>query len=248
MTKRYQRKDWLEQKYCKESLDKVEIADTCGVSRSTVDYWMDKHGVERKYKEPDWLREKYWEEELSAGEMAEMCGVDRTTILYWMDCHGIERRGFSESSELMWRENEELRGEQRKRSERVFAQNPPPVVADGCHLEKTKEKISESLTGESNPRWRGGTSDYYGGRWDAKRAKAILADSEQCSSCGMPRAEHRKEYGRDLHVHHKIPVRVFDDVSDAHFEVNLVTVCVECHKKFDRISREWQERKMEVPA
>lgn len=76
----------------------------------------------------------------------------------------------------------------------------------------------------------------YGPEWDGIREKAITRDNSKCVSCGMGRDEHRDEYGEDLHVHHKKPLRLFKSREEAHQLDNLDTLCKACH-----LEREWAE-------
>jgi len=104
----------------------------------------------------------------------------------------------------------------------------PPHVESG-HTQETIEKMCEVKIGENNPMWQGGPSHDYGGRWYSAREKALDRDGHECLVCGD---------AEDLHVHHLIPVREFDDSEDAHYLENLMTVCVTCHPKVEKLSRE----------
>lgn len=70
--------------------------------------------------------------------------------------------------------------------------------------------------------------------WEKNRRKAKESDNYKCVDCGMTEEEHKKRddmFGEGLHVHHKKPVKEFEDVEEAHKLSNLVTVCDEDHKK-----------------
>jgi len=41
-------KEYLEEKYWKDSLNTVEIAKECSCDRKTIEYWMNKFGIERR--------------------------------------------------------------------------------------------------------------------------------------------------------------------------------------------------------
>lgn len=73
------------------------------------------------------------------------------------------------------------------------------------------------------------STNLYVGDWYSKRKQALERDSFQCVVCGMGREEHRDHFGRGLDVHHKTPVRDFDDPSDAHQLENLETLCRKHH-------------------
>jgi len=89
--------------------------------------------------------------------------------------------------------------------------------------------LEGSISGEENPRWRGGYEPYYGDGWLEARRETLERDSHECQDCGMTRDEHYDEYGADLEVHHKTPLRTFDDTADANKLSNLLTLCTRCH-------------------
>lgn len=110
-----------------------------------------------------------------------------------------------------------------------------------CRAEHTGNKLSQKRTGDGNPmygvtgddhhNYKGGYGQNYGKGWLEARRKAIDRDDEQCVDCGMIRSEHYDEYGFDLEVHHKTPIRTFNDTEEANELSNLVTLCVNCHQK-----------------
>lgn len=89
----------------------------------------------------------------------------------------------------------------------------------------------QNNSGEDAPYWKGGSINYYGESWHSQRRKAIDRDDEQCVDCGMTRDKHYDEYDKDLAVHHKTPIRTFEDTKRANKLSNLVTVCTNCHQK-----------------
>jgi hypothetical protein len=86
------------------------------------------------------------------------------------------------------------------------------------------------MYGEDNPAWSGGYDGYYGQNWNEERRNTLDAAEYKCELCGQSREEHYGEYGFDLDVHHRIPVRAFDNVEDANFQENLVVCCRNCHQ------------------
>lgn len=92
---------------------------------------------------------------------------------------------------------------------------------------------AEHMTGVDAPNWRGGHQAYYGPNWHAQRRAARKRDAYTCQRCGMT----ERELGRELDVHHKKPFREFgyirhtnDRYLDANRLVNLISLCVSCHK------------------
>lgn len=114
-----------------------------------------------------------------------------------------------------------------------------PAVAEKrrfCSTDCVGKWISEEITGEDHPRWRGGYEEYYGPNWPSQRRKAVIRDQARCQDCGMTEAESMAVFGEGLSVHHITPVREFivDGVLDyeqANQLENLVTLCRPCHSK-----------------
>lgn len=84
--------------------------------------------------------------------------------------------------------------------------------------------LSEYLSGQGHPRWKEGVG--YGSEWD--NISDLVRDKydNTCEVCG-------KRSDEKLPVHHIIPVREFDNVSDAHFDENLIVLCRSCHGKVE---------------
>jgi hypothetical protein len=103
-------------------------------------------------------------------------------------------------------------------------------------LTKTREAISKALKGKPHPNqsgknhynWKGGYFRRYDPRlWSYVRAVVIERDHNRCTTCGITNEQSLKTLGRELSVHHIIPVRVRPDLV---FEPdNLKTECCRCH-------------------
>ena len=94
--------------YHDEALSKTKIAEQCGVAESTVQYWMNKYGIEARgydeaqnkrrirngapYRDEETLRRLYWEDGFSQREIADKLGCGFPTVQTWMKRHGIELR------------------------------------------------------------------------------------------------------------------------------------------------------------
>lgn len=87
--------------------------------------------------------------------------------------------------------------------------------------------LSENVVGEDHHRWKGGGQPYYGTGWNRARAESRERDGYKCQYCGIS----EEDLPYELDVHHKTPVREFDDPSDAHTLENLVTLCRSCHRR-----------------
>lgn len=91
---------------------------------------------------------------------------------------------------------------------------------------------SLNQSGEDNPYWRGGYESEYGPQWPHVRQNVIERDDATCQWCGVSQEQHYRLYGRDVDVHHVLPVRTFTEPDDAHYAENLVTLCQICHLSF----------------
>lgn len=101
---------------------------------------------------------------------------------------------------------------------------------EDCH----RKWLSDAFTGEGHPNWEGGDTGSYGKGWNRVRNLALERDGYECVHCGKT----KDEIGRNPDVHHIIPVRVFEraqefTVADAHYLENVVSLCVDCHRKAD---------------
>lgn len=89
-------------------------------------------------------------------------------------------------------------------------------------------------TGKDSPVWKGGKL-YYGHNWEEQRQKALKRDGFECRTCGLSQGESYEQYNTDLHVHHRTPIREFEDRVDGNKLSNLVTVCCRCHMKWEHL-------------
>jgi 5-methylcytosine-specific restriction endonuclease McrA len=103
----------------------------------------------------------------------------------------------------------------------------------GCMAEFRTDRIGEDALA-----WKGGhdTYRYYGPNWDSQRQKALERDGYCCQSCGSVESE----LDCGLHVHHITPLREFGDGSATDYKIanaleNLVSLCAECHPKWENI-------------
>jgi len=108
-SKKYHDPEWLREKYHGEIMTLKEIADECGVSRTTISDWLDRHSIDKrtqketqrlrnagKHSDREWLAEQYHGKGRTLEDIANECDVDAVTIMNWMERHGIPRRGYSD--------------------------------------------------------------------------------------------------------------------------------------------------------
>lgn len=94
---------------------------------------------------------------------------------------------------------------------------------------------SKNMQGEDNPRYTGYVESYRPGFTFRLKEEIRERDESQCVCCGMSQDEHLEICDKRLHVHHIQPYHTFDNPRDAHFDSNLITLCYQCHSKWDQI-------------
>ena len=205
----------------------------------------------KRYHDAEWLRKKYHEEGMTQAEIADECGVSATAIRDWMKRHEIPRRdvegenhglyGTKRSDEVKQSISETLAGREYPEE---WCQRSSESHRGNSISDETRQKISESLRGMTRPEstrrkmsestmeamdgsWGGAPLQSYGPGWSAARRQVRERD-EVCQYCG------EEESGRNLDVHHIIPLRAFrksseHELSDGHALENLVLLCRQCH-------------------
>lgn len=137
----------------------------------------------------------------------------RTSTRYekYGDGYGAAK-GFKRSDEERKRVSE--------RNKRLYAGEGNPFYGKR-HSPETKATLSEKLSGENNPGWKGGVATLPYGPGFTRKFKRLIRerDNHTCQSCGVTRAE----YGQTLQVHH------IDHDKNNNDPTNLVTVCGRCN-------------------
>jgi 5-methylcytosine-specific restriction endonuclease McrA len=120
----------------------------------------------------------------------------------------------------------------------------PKCVSDGVGWVSNKSfgkdnpnwnnKYETFKAGSENCNWKGGVETDYGSTWPKWRRTIRDRDSGECQSCGAE---------SNIQIHHIVPRRSFDDVDDAHYNDNLVSLCRTCHKLVEHGSLECPEPK-----
>lgn len=83
--------------------------------------------------------------------------------------------------------------------------------------------------GPLNPNWQGAGRIYARGPHWQKIKRAIVSRDQVCQHCGTD---------GQLHVHHAIPFRMFDNADEANHPNNLIALCPPCHRREDA-KRKW---------
>jgi len=128
----YKDPEWLAEKYQEHTQE--EIAEMCGVSRTTITRWMQKHSLETRdgwqqadgqYKDPEWLRQKYVDERCSLKDIGDEFGVSKETIKYWIKKHNIPLRTKTEGIQASWEGAEQRRDDVGERFAKIHRVNRP---------------------------------------------------------------------------------------------------------------------------
>jgi DEAD/DEAH box helicase domain-containing protein len=69
----------------------------------------------------------------------------------------------------------------------------------------------------------------YGKAWNSIREDILIRDNNRCQMCGFQGSH------SSLHIHHKIPIRNFTNLKEAHSPDNLISLCPRCHKKAELV-------------
>lgn len=104
-----------------------------------------------------------------------------------------------------------------------------------CSDKCQNEWWSRNFSGENSPRWKGGGPWTYGSNWSKKRREALERDNYTCQGCGKKADECIEEFGKRLSVHHITPIREFEMVEKANTLDNLVSLCHQCHPRWEGI-------------
>lgn len=103
-------KPWLYEQYVEQEKSLLQIADSLGVSPTTVSRYRDEHGIESRHKgskapvgnvtplkSEEWLREQYVDQGKTLSEIAESLSVSSTTVNRYRDDHGIDSHNMSDA-------------------------------------------------------------------------------------------------------------------------------------------------------
>ncbi len=129
-----------------------------------------------------------------------------------------------EQSERFSGENNPMKNEETKGE--VIKKMTQTRKEQGSPWNKGENNGMYGKTGRDNPAWRGGGEDYYGESWVELRRNARKRDNYECQNCG----KREESIDRELDVHHIKPRRKFDNVENANYMENVITLCMSCHR------------------
>lgn len=108
----YQDKAWLYDQYWRRDRYIRAIAEDCGVSFSTIQRWLDKHGIQRRTKggvnaylfmqtmDYDAMHREYVQERKSVYQIADEYDISHSLAQSQLDGHGIDRRTKTHAAKL----------------------------------------------------------------------------------------------------------------------------------------------------
>lgn len=106
-----------------------------------------------------------------------------------------------------------------------FYRRPSSVKRSPCkYCSRECKGIDQS--GKNHYAWKDNqdhVTTYYGG-WEKRRDKRLEKDNYTCQECGSE---------KNLHVHHIVPYKNFEDPFKANKQSNLVTLCEKCHLSYE---------------
>jgi len=227
-----------------------ECANVLGVTRGAVDNWMRKHDIRETepYKDADVLEELYTEQGMSQEQIAEKYGLTQDTIAYWLEefdlskyecpkCervlpskpgmkmhhkfkHGESIAGYTLNCDYC---GEDFEREESHKGGKVF-----------CSQDCKYNWMSETMCGENHHSWKGGLKRDYGVGWNEEKKEEVRKrDGCKCRDCGITNERHNSVFGCSLHIHHIHPASEFEFGSERNALENLVTLCAECHMKWE---------------
>lgn len=254
----YRDEAWMREQYVEKDKFLADIASECDCSLSTVSRWLKNHGIEvrprgggkeiqRQRKVPDerltdseWLHEQYVERKRGTPDIADECGCHHCTVQEWLDRHDIETR----DSNLP--EYERLDDEEWLREQYISRGLSGYDIADevGCAFRTVYSSLRRKgietgyNLGDEHGNWSGGKARYGPGWNEEKRSAVRERDDRTCQDprCSVTQSQHLEEYDQKLHVHHLRKARDVDDPSERNAPDNLITLCLDCHKQWERIA------------
>ena len=231
----YRDRGWLTQQYIERNLSIAEVANSAGVSTTTLKRWLCKYGLKKPpgtrthwtfanesklYANKAWLEEQYIINGLDQASIAQLAGVSRHTIRSWMRKHGLQKPvGSWTVGRTPWSKGKRYR-------------------TGWSHTPEMRQRLSEQKRGEKNPQWKGGITkraiSFRRGMEDL-RPEILERDGYRCRLCGA-----RGGSSVRLDMHHILPVWARPDlVLDLE---NIVTVCHPCRLKIGGCEMEYAER------
>ena len=232
--------------YNNRDMTMFEMANKWNCSPHTISVWAEKHGIntviggeKTDRRRDDWFVEKY-NQGLSGYQIAEKSEISARRVYSILEENDVSIREPIDNIDVELLIEKYEKGDSYRDISKEFGITSGfinTILEDnGVDIRSKDEHFS--VKGEEHPAWKDGTVDWYGSKWQDIRKLAIKRDDYKCVECNMTVEEHVDEWGKDIEVHHKKPVREFENIEKAHRLDNLKTLCVSCHRNI-----EWEECK-----
>jgi transposase len=225
----------LQSLYQNEQLSLEEIGQKYNIKASTVSYWVNKFGFDKRLKPIPSKEEllKLRSHKLSIYVIAQRYGVSSGTIFGWLKRYQIYER--IANVKLSDDDLQRLYCVE-KLSARSIAQMcgcSKTTVLNRLHKIELNRNLSDAMllwakdhSGAKHPFWRGGVTlrwHYCCGTtaWIKLRNQILERDNYTCQDCGL-----KQDEIHSLDVHHDPPFHVIHDNKPEH----LVTLC-RCHMR-----------------
>lgn len=245
--------DWLYEQYVEKQKSTIEIAEENGISVATISRWLDRHGINTRSRgsalvadsrltDGSWLREQYVKHQKSVEEIADFCDCHRDTVSKWISRHDIEFRKPVQTeyeclSKRDWIYNQYVTEKKStiEIAETVGCSQQTVSAWLKRHGIETRDRVG---TGADHPRWSGGRVLYGAGWNEAKKREVRERDNHTCQDpgCSVTQDEHTEICGQKLHVHHLQKARDVDDPEERNAKENLITLCRDCHQRWEKIA------------
>lgn len=246
--------DWLYKEYVEKKKSTIEIAEENDIGGATVSRWLERHGINTRSRrsalvadshltDGSWLREQYVQHQKSVEEIADFCDCHRDTVSKWISRHGIQFRKPVQTeyeclSKRDWLYNQYATEGKSTIDIAEEVGCAPSTVNAWLHRHGVETRDRAVGTGPEHPRWSGGRV-FYGAGWNDDKKRVIRErDGRTCQEprCDMTQTEHLEKHGQKLHVHHLRKARDIDDPEERNEPENLITLCRECHGRWEKIA------------
>jgi hypothetical protein len=200
----YKDEDTMRRLYVDEQLSIQAIADKFDAGSTTIEQWLDRHGIKRRdyggkpddapYKDPDVLRELYIDEGLTRQGVADELGCTMGDVRYHMEKHNIMQEA------RPWRDTDLLR-------EKCEVENiPVPTLAErwGCgettiYWQLDKHDIERPRDAKENKRYTVPYNQIY----HRENGENYYVLVHRLVACAHGMIEPSEVYSGDTDIHHK---------------------------------------------
>jgi len=251
---KYRDEEWLREQYVERGLSGREVAEQIGCAHGTIYRWLDTHGIEtrsqsiertdKRLKNAEWLRAEYKDKGRDAESISEQldCGV--RTVYKWLNRLDILTASkMPERSRSRIEDGDWLRAayKEKGRTSVDIADElgcSHPTVLKWLDNHGIEARTSGFRVGEENTRWQGGSVPYGPGWSEPKRRAVRERDGHTCQDphCSVSQDEHLADHGERLHVHHLHKARDVDNPEERNAKKNLITLCRNCHRRWEKIA------------